>query len=118
MPAVAVARPPPGAGEAQPRQPQPAARRGRVGLHRRRVRVGGVDDQVDPLVPEPGDQPGHAAEAADPDLARRQPRVADPAGEGADQRQVRAAGEPGGQLPRLRRAPEQEQLHRRGRRSR
>ena len=106
VPAVAGLRPP-ARGGAAPAAAAPPARTPAAALACIVAANGWVASttSVDPLRPQPGGQPVDAAEAADADLARRQPRVADPAGQRADQRQVRAAGEPGGQRPAPRPCP-------------
>lgn len=70
-------------------------------------RMAGIDDRIDVMVLQPLRESLGTAEAANPDLARRQSRVAHASGEGRDERNV-ALIENGRQRPRLRCPPENE----------
>ena len=92
MPVVAVPRRPAGTGQPQQRQAGLRTRVDRVRADRLGERVRGVDDRTDALGPGVSSQAVRAAEAAHPDLAGGQGRVADPAGQRADDPQARHVG--------------------------
>ncbi len=73
--------------------------------------MGGVDEGVDPVLPDPGGEPVGPPEPADPDLAGRQPGRGDATGERGGDPDAPVTGQALGEPARLGRTPQNKNMH-------